>query len=100
MEVLSTLIAEADCLQVLTPLPGDSIKYRASVYADDLVTFLGPLPNDFICIHQLLQLFDGASGLDTNVDKFLITPIRCSEEEINIVRLVFPCERSLFGFAN
>ena len=75
MEVLSTLIAEADCLQVLTPLPGDSIKYRASVYADDLVTFLRPLPNDFICIRQLLQLFAGASGLDTNVDKCLITPM-------------------------
>jgi hypothetical protein len=44
MEVLNTLIAEADHRGVLTPLPGNVIKFRALVYADDLVVFLSPNP--------------------------------------------------------
>jgi hypothetical protein len=42
MEVLNTLIQEADRRGVLAPLPGDVIRYRASVYANDLVIFLSP----------------------------------------------------------
>ena len=59
MEVLNALIAEADAQHMLTPLPGNAIKYRASIYADDLVIFLRPHPEDFICIRQLLELFAG-----------------------------------------
>jgi len=62
MEVLSELIAEADRRGVLTPLPGNVIKFRASVYADDLVVFLAPTLQDFSCIRKILQLFAGASG--------------------------------------
>jgi hypothetical protein len=40
---------------------------------------------------QILQLFAGASGLVTNVDKCVATPIRCSEEVMQAVQLVFPC---------
>jgi hypothetical protein len=71
MEVLKD-IAEADAQHMLTPLPGNAIKYRASIYAGDLVIFLRPHPEDFIYIRQLLELFAGASGLNTNVDKCLI----------------------------
>jgi hypothetical protein len=42
MEVLNALIAEADRRTLLTPLPGNVIKYRASIYADNLVIFLAP----------------------------------------------------------
>ena len=42
MEVLNQLIAEADRRGILSPLPGNVIKYRASVYVDDLVVFLSP----------------------------------------------------------
>jgi len=61
-EVLNILIVEADRLHVLTPLPGNAMKHRASVYADDLVIFLRPEPSDFTCILQLLLLFVGAFG--------------------------------------
>jgi len=59
MEVLNALITEADRHAVLTPLPGNAIKYRASVYADDLVIFLAPTPQDLSCIRQILELFAG-----------------------------------------
>jgi hypothetical protein len=44
---------------VLAPLLDSVIKYRAFVYSDDLVIFLHPEPNDFICMQQLLLLFAG-----------------------------------------
>ncbi|XP_066323862.1 uncharacterized protein [Miscanthus floridulus] len=54
MEVLNALIAEADRRALLTTLPGNAIKYRASIYADDLG----------------LQ----GSPVATNLDKCSITP--------------------------
>lgn len=72
---------------MLSPLPGDAIKYRASIYADDLVIFLAPTANDFSCIRNILELFAGASGLS---DKCTITPIRCSADAIQAMQDVFP----------
>jgi hypothetical protein len=91
MEVLNALITKADRRAALTPLPANVIKYRASVYVDDLIVFLAPAPRDFTCIRHILELFVGASGLSTNLEKCAITPIRCSVEEIVAVQEVFPC---------
>jgi len=61
-----------------------------SLYADDLVLFLAPTLEDFRCIRAILDLFVDASGLITNLDKCLISLIRCSEEDIALVQQVFP----------
>lgn len=91
MEVLNSLIREADRRVVLTLLPGNAIVHRASLYADDLVVLLSPQQEDFICLKEILDLFAGASGLITNVDKCQATPIRCTVEVIASLQLVFPC---------
>lgn len=44
MEVLNAMIAEAERRLVLSPLPGSIIRYRVSLYADDLVIVF-VLPN-------------------------------------------------------
>lgn len=68
----------------------DKIKQRASVYADDLVIFLSPDRNDLLNMRRILELFAGASGLATNVDKCLITPIRCSQPQVDAALQAFP----------
>ena len=73
------LIREADHRRVLSPLPGGVIAHRASLYADDLGVLLSPKVENLNCLHQILQLFAGASGLMTNVDKCVATPIRCTD---------------------
>jgi hypothetical protein len=78
MEVLNALIHEADRRGIFTPLP-DIIKHRTSVYADDLVIFLSPDGSDLRNMCCILDLFAGASGLQTNIDKCVLTPIRCSQ---------------------
>jgi hypothetical protein len=90
------MIAEADRCGALTPLPGNAIKFRASVYTDDLVVFLAPTTRDFRCIREILQLFAGASVLQTNLDKCQVTPIRCSDNEVAAVQQVFPCQIQQF----
>jgi hypothetical protein len=55
------------------------------------VIFLSPTTDDFGKIRRILDLFTGASGLVTNVDKCVITPIRCSQPQVDAVRQVFPC---------
>lgn len=96
MDVLNALIAEADRRQELSPLPGNVIKHRASVYADDLVVFLNPMTADFTCIRQILELFEGASGLACNLEKCSISPIRCTQDQLDSVLAVFPCRLQLF----
>jgi hypothetical protein len=79
---------------LLSPLPGNVIKFRASIYADDLVVFLSPNPQDFSCIREILDLFQGVSGLATNLDKCLVSLTRCTEEQMQDVLQVFPCRVS------
>lgn len=102
MEVLNAMIREADLRDLLSPLPGDHFGHRMSLYADNLVLFLLPKQEDFICIRAILDLFAGASGLLTNVDKCLISPICCTKAKIALVQQVFPVPDvvvplSLFG---
>jgi hypothetical protein len=40
---------------------------------------------------RILHLFAGASGLVTNVDKCVITPIHCLPSQVDVVCQVFPC---------
>jgi len=85
MEVLNAMIHEADLRGLLSPLPGDHFGHRMSLYADNLVLFLIPKQEDFSYIRAILDLFVGASGLLTNVEKCLISPIRCTAEEVVLV---------------
>jgi hypothetical protein len=91
MDVLNALISEADRCRELSLLPGAAIKHRAFVFTDDLVVFLAPSVQDFTCVRQMLELFAGASGLSTNLDKCTVTPIHYLGAMIQEVLMVFPC---------
>jgi len=96
MEILNALIREADRQGQLTPHFGSKIKFRVSIYTEDLVIFLAPEVPDFNCMQQILETFEGASGLAMNVDKCSITPIRCDDSMIADILQVFPCHVQLF----
>lgn len=96
MEVLNALVQDADRRGLLSPLLSNHFSHRVSLYADDLVLFLLPKQEDFSCIRAILDLFTGPSGLLTNLDKCLVSPIRCTEEDMSLIQLVFPCQVSPF----
>jgi hypothetical protein len=91
MEALNSLILRADRHRTLTPLPGLATSTRASLYADDLVVLIKPTQQELHCLNNILLLFAGASGLVTNVEKCVATPIRCTKDMIDVVKQVFPC---------
>jgi len=82
MESLNSLFKEADRRGVLSPLHGRTISSRTSMYADDVVLLVAPTREDFQSIQQILQLFAGASGLITNVNKCVVSPIHCTSDQL------------------
>lgn len=48
--------------------------------------------NDLSIIKNVLDVFVHALGLMTNMQKSSITPIRCNEEELEVIVNVLPCE--------
>jgi hypothetical protein len=54
---------------LLNPIGLDLIKFRTSLYADDVMLFLRPIASDVINLQLLLQQFGKATGLCINVQK-------------------------------
>lgn len=61
------------------------LQHPMSLYADDAVVFLKPILSDIILTVNLLTLFGNASGLKTNVEKSSVFPIRCTNEEVEVI---------------
>ena len=96
MEALNSLIMETDRRMALMPLPGHVTRHWVSLHADDLIVIVTPIAEDLNYLLQILDLFVGVSGLVTNIDKCVATPIRCSDEMMLGVQEVFPCGVSAF----
>jgi len=96
MESLNSLFKEADRRGALSPVPGRVACNRASLYADDVVLLVAPTQTDLACVQQVMLLFAGASGLITNINKCVVSPISCSEDQVAIVQQVFPCTLTPF----
>jgi hypothetical protein len=69
---------------------------RVSLYADDVVLFLRPDANDIAITVDILHLFGEASGLRINLQKSNILPIRCGDQELQLVHELLPCAASDF----
>ena len=61
-----------------------------------MVVFVSPSARDVRCLRAILECFTGALGLVTNTDKCQASPIRCSAEEMALVRRAFPCRITPF----
>jgi hypothetical protein len=97
MDVLGFLFAKAENDGLLQSLSTRTLHHRVS-YASDVVLFLRPVEGDISIMINILDIFGEASDLRNNVQKSSIFPIRCDEEEKNVVQqflpyqlLEFPC---------
>lgn len=96
IDVLSSLFAKADELQLLAPMANQSMGHRMYIYAHDVVLFAHPSAADMEIIQNLLDTFGEASGLKMNMAKTSIMSIQCQEEQINQVQLSTTCEIAQF----
>jgi len=91
MEVLNSFLTWVEEHGYLTPLAGIP-GARVSLYADDLVIFVVPSESDLLSIKGALSIFGLASGLFSNLDKSMATPIHCSEEDMDRVQRILACK--------
>lgn len=96
MEALNAMVRLADREGLLQPLGSDRLKERVYLYADDVVMFLAPTQQDLVAANTILQLFGAASGLRTNADKCLISPIQCDLDRTVTILNFFPGKLQAF----
>lgn len=63
----------------------ESLPFRISLYADDVVMFVVPKSDDLMVVKAAMELFGKALGLFSNLDKSVATPSGCSEEHEALV---------------
>lgn len=68
-----------------------------SLYAEDAAMFVRPTVRDMSHLAQILHSFRDVTGLQTNMKKSQITPIRCVGIDIQEILRVFPA--NITGFA-
>ena len=85
MEVLNHLFGWLDDQGFLTPLWITGLPSRISLYADDIVMFVVPKAQDMLVVKAALLMFGEASGLFSNLDKSVATPIGCTDLDMNMV---------------
>jgi hypothetical protein len=91
MHILNSLISKASERGLLESILGMCNGWRVSLYADDVVMFLGPHRNELLLIKEILRIFGAASGLVTSIRKSSVTPIRCQEQHMEVVHYTLPC---------
>lgn len=79
----------------LTPIAGLDGS-RVSLYTDDLVLFVVPGVRDLEMIKAVLTIFGLASGLFSNLDKSVATPINCTEVDVGRVQEILACRVECF----
>ncbi|KAM0916079.1 hypothetical protein ACQ4PT_010425 [Festuca glaucescens] len=80
MDVLHLMIERASADGLLAHLAPRGLRHRSSMYADDVVTFLKPERLDIHTCAAIVENFEEASGLRTNLANCSIHPIRCSHQ--------------------
>ena len=96
LEPLQALLALAEQESQLEPIHHSAAKIRVSLYADDAAVFLNPVKEDVKMALQILEVFGQASGLQVNLEKSAVYPIRC--ENLNMEEFLQPlgCQVSSF----
>jgi hypothetical protein len=96
MDVLNSLIAKASEQGLLQPLLRRGNGQRISLYADDVVLFIQPHPEELGRVKETLKFFGVASGLVTNITKSSVIPIGCGEQDLERVQEALLCNVSQF----
>jgi hypothetical protein len=92
MDVLGFMIKKAEEENLLQPLARRALQHRISIYADDVIIFLRPLTHDIDTMLELLQIFESASGLKTNMQKSSVLLVQCQEEDEELINALLPCQ--------
>jgi hypothetical protein len=85
IDPLQLLIQQATTSGILNPLPIKEASLRLSLYADDAIIFANPRRDELDVLLDIVTGFGNASGLRINVAKCTVSPIRCSDIDLDSV---------------
>jgi hypothetical protein len=91
MDVLNSLISKANERGLLQPIFRRGNGLQVSLCADDVVMFLQPHRDELSLVKENLNIFWSASGLVTNIRKSSVMPIRCQDQDMEVVQTTLPC---------
>lgn len=78
MEPLNNIMKLAEQSRVISPLGIGNLRFRISLFADDVAFFVKPDSTEIENLKVLLELFGEVSGLRNNIAKIEILPIACA----------------------
>ena len=96
MEPLYALFRNATEHGLLAHLARSSMHQRVSMFADDIVVFIKLSELEAATCRAILHLFGQASGLSVSMAKSTVLPIRCSQDEIELLSTMLGCPTAPF----
>ena len=96
IDPLQRLLNLATEAGILSKVARDRARMPISLYADDTVIFLRPDKQEVKALARLLNLFGQVTGLQTNVHKSSIAPIRCDGIDLDDILADLPAARTTF----
>ena len=96
MDCLGRLMDRANDAGILSSLGSQPLKFRTSLYADDVMIFLKPTLHDIRATSEILNLFADATGLRTNYAKSNLIPIRCDDIDLQPLQAELGCPLAAF----
>jgi hypothetical protein len=92
MDVLAALFKAADDRGLFDPLSAFGVKFRLSLFADDVALVTRPREHEISLSMEIFRLFGDASGLRVNYAKSAATLIRCGNLDVDHIHLLLSCE--------
>lgn len=98
MEALHHLFRAAERQGMISPLATERPLHRLSLFADDVMLFLKPSVHDVQACSAILEDFSHATGLRINRAKCVAMPIRCGEEDVQMLCAGLGCPMGSLPF--
>ena len=96
MDVLAALFSAAEEKGLFSSLLDRGVKYRLSLFADDVALVIKPVEREIRVALLIFDLFGDASGLRVNYAKSAATLIRCGDLDEDQILQILPCQAAQF----
>lgn len=90
MDVLNSLFTKVGDMGLLQPLTSRCQAHRISLYANNVALFIWPMEEEMNLTMNILSWFGEASRLYTNLQKSCVIPIRCEDNQMEMVGQTLP----------
>ena len=98
MDVLAAIFNSAEEKDLFSPLVDFGVKFRLSLFADDVALVLRPVDREIRVALQIFDLFGDASGLRVNYAKSAATLIRCGSLDCGHLLQLLQCQVAQFPY--